>query len=155
MSGVVQLERFKRVQVGPTNSRVAMLLGVSSSALVSLFTDDAEVIEIAEASFGVFIVAFAFDWSQCCASGLIKGAGYQGIGSLCSLLCLALVAMPAECVLSFRHEWGISGLWAGYGASALLLTILYYCILSCIDWRATAEWAAQSDDFSVSGSSNS
>mgnify|MGYP001292996121 CR=1 FL=1 len=62
--------------------------------------------------------------------------------------------MPTECVLSFRHEWGISGLWAGYGASALLLTSLYFCILACIDWKATAQWAANSDEFSVSSSSS-
>ena len=55
---------------------VSMLLGFSSSALISLFTDDVEVIQIAESSFGVFLIAFAFDWTQCCTSGLIKGAGF-------------------------------------------------------------------------------
>ena len=55
---------------------VAIVLDLSSSALVSLFTEDAEVRSIAEASFTVFVVAFACDWAQCCASGLIKGAGF-------------------------------------------------------------------------------
>ena len=132
---------------------VAIVLSLSSGALISLFTADEEVQRLAEASFGVFVVAFAFDWSQCCISGLIKGAGFQGIGSICSLLCLLIVAMPSECILAHRHEWGISGLWAGYGASALLLTTLYLLILSCvIDWKETAQKAAESDEFSVSSS---
>lgn len=63
--------------------------------------------------------------------------------------------MPTEGILSFKSEWGIGGLWVGYGASALLLTMLYYALLIHIDWRATAEWAAQSDDFSVSSGSSS
>ena len=50
--------------------------------------------------------------------------------------------MPTEMVLSFKYEWGISGLWAGYGLSACILMVLYFVILACIDWPKTAEWAA-------------
>ena len=104
------------------------------------------MIEIVELTFPIFVLAFANDWTQCCASGIIKGAGFQGIGSLCSLLCLCLIALPAEAMLAFRLDWDIKGLWIGYGASASMLTILYYIILACIDWRKTAEWAAQNED---------
>ena len=65
-----------------------------------------------------------------------------------------LVAMPVSCVLTYGRGWGIEGLWTGYGLSALCLSILYYTILSCINWEATAEWAAQNEEFSVSSSSN-
>lgn len=85
---------------------------------------------------------------------MIKGAGYQGIGSFCSLMCLCVVAIPTSSMMAFKHEWGIAGLWAGYGASACLLTALYYLVLTCIDWKATATWASQNEDWSVSSETN-
>ena len=62
--------------------------------------------------------------------------------------------MPTEYLLAFKLEWGISGLWAGYGASAILLSILYFCILACINWQETAKWAAENEEFSKSSESD-
>ena len=111
-----------------------LCLYFSKNALISLFTSDETVSAIAEDSFVIFALAFSFDWNQCCASGVIKGAGKQGIASLCSLLCLVIVAMPTSYLLSFKRNWDISGLWVGYGASAFVLTLLYYIILAKINW---------------------
>lgn len=133
---------------------VAMCLNLSATPLIQLYTDDPAVISLVESSYLVFVVSFSFDWMQCCASGLIKGAGFQGVGSLCSLLCLGLVALPVSSVLCFQKDWGIEGLWAGYGLSTMILTVSYYTILTCINWKATAEWAATSEEFSVSGESS-
>ena len=62
--------------------------------------------------------------------------------------------MPTEYVLAFKLEWGISGLWAGYGASAVLLSVLYFCILACINWQETAKWATENENFSQSSQSD-
>ena len=62
--------------------------------------------------------------------------------------------MPTEYVLSFKLECGIGGLWAGYGASAILLSVLYFCILTCINWQETAKWATENEEFSQSSESS-
>ena len=111
-----------------------LCLYFSKKGLISLFTSDPDVSNIAENSFIIFALAFTFDWNQCCASGVIKGAGKQGIASLCSLLCLIIVAMPTSYLLSFKSDWDLNGLWVGYGASAFVLTLLYIMILSKINW---------------------
>ena len=131
-----------------------LVLYGAKNALISLFTDNEEVARLAESAFLVFILAFMFDWKQCCASGIIKGAGYQSYASVCSFGCLMGIAMPMSYLLTFKLDFGISGLWTGYGLSTFTLTALYYTILACIDWEKTAEWAANNEDFSVSEESD-
>ena len=59
-----------------------MILYLAKRPLISLFTKDMEVAGIAEGAFLVFMIAFMFDWTQCCISGVIKGAGYQSYASV-------------------------------------------------------------------------
>ena len=128
-------------------SIVVIVLYFCQTPIISLFTDDTTVIAIAEDSFPVFVVAFAFAWMQCCASGIIKGAGYQGLGSLFGLASLTMVAIPVSTTLAFKQDMGISGLWIGYGLSALVLALAYYYTILCyIDWEAVATWAATSEE---------
>ena len=41
---------------------IITVLGLCKEPIISLFTDDAAVIEIAKESYMVFVVAFSFDW---------------------------------------------------------------------------------------------
>uniref|UniRef100_A0A7S3I193 Uncharacterized protein n=1 Tax=Favella ehrenbergii TaxID=182087 RepID=A0A7S3I193_9SPIT len=126
---------------------IAMVILLFKSVLIELFTDDLSVLATTKECFYLAIAALFFDWLQCCASGAIKGAGYQGLGSVGSLASLGLVAMPLSWALAFRQGWGIKGLWVGYGCSALALTAFFYALLFCwIDWEAIAEAAARDED---------
>ena len=66
------------------------------------------------------------------------------------MLCLGFVALPISCLLAFRHDYGVEGLWVGYGASGFLLTALYYVLMACINWKTTAKWASTDEDCSTS-----
>lgn len=124
---------------------VALTLNFSAKELIFLFTDDPVITELAMGTFGTFVIAFAFDWVQCCVCGLLKGAGLQSVGSLCSLFCLCFIALPTSFTLTFKFDFGISGLWIGYGVSSLVLTVLYCLVLTSIDWKSVALKAAKNE----------
>ena len=54
-----------------------MLVYLNKEQIVSLFTENLEVTFIAKDAFVSFIIAFSFDWLNQCASGMVKGAGWQ------------------------------------------------------------------------------
>ena len=87
-----------------------------------------------------------FDWTQCSTSGLIRAIGKQHLASVASVVCIACISMPISSLLLFKYGWGIEGLWVGYGLCHLTLTLLYYLILVCIDWKAAAMWAATNEE---------
>lgn len=123
----------------------ALVLNFSAGGLISLFTEDLVIAELAKDTFGIFVLAFAFDWVQCCACGLIKGAGLQSVGSLCSLFCLCFISLPTSYLLTFQFGFGIKGLWIGYGVSSFVLTGLYCYVLKTLDWKAVALQAAKNE----------
>ena len=94
----------------------------------------------------MFVVAFTFDATQCNASGVIKATGRQGIGSMCSLGCMMFIALPVGYYCAFVKEFGLSGLWLGYGLSAFCLSTLYGTVLINMDWHKTAEEASSSEE---------
>ena len=49
--------------------------------------------------------------------------------------------MPISYVLGVRGQT-LWGLWAGYGASAFTLAIVYYTILHTLNWKEVAKFAS-------------
>ena len=55
---------------------------------------------------------------------------------------MLLIALPVGYITAFTMEMGLTGLWLGYGASALCLALLYARVLMQLDWCKTAEEAS-------------
>ena len=103
--------------------------------LLSIYTaNNTEVKELTKSAYMTIMLAFFFDASQCNLGGSIKAVGKQGYGSLFSLCCMFLIALPVSYVASFKLGHGLAGLWIGYGSSAFCLTMLYSTILINLDW---------------------
>ena len=108
---------------------------VENVCLLSIYTaNNTEVKELTKSAYMTIMLAFFFDASQCNLGGSIKAVGKQGYGSLFSLCCMFLIALPVSYVASFKLGHGLAGLWIGYGLSAFCLTLLYSTILINLDW---------------------
>ena len=112
------------------------LLFFNRAHIVTLFTEDGEVSQIVEDAFQAFIIGFSFDWMQCCAYGMLSGAGATDTYELSlSKLSLTFVSLVSSWYFTVRQDFGIVGLWLGLAANSLILAILNYGMLILyIDW---------------------
>lgn len=103
---------------------------MNKAQIVTIFTDDEEVSMIAEEAFLTFIVAFSFDWLQCCAAGILHGAGKldDTAMNVCKL-CVTLVSLLGSWYLAVPLGFGFIGYWLGYAATSLFLTVFQYLLI--------------------------
>lgn len=63
---------------------------------------------------------------------------------------MLFIALPVSYVAAFIFDFGLCGLWLGYGTSACFLSVMYATVLISLDWKKTAEEASNSEEFSQS-----
>jgi len=99
--------------------------------LAALLTTKAEVIAIALTIFPIAAAFQIFDGTQVVGCGILRGMGTPRPGALFNLLGYYGLALPLGCVLAFRGEMGIRGVWIGLAlglavvATLLVLWIAY------------------------------
>ena len=77
--------------------------------------------------------------------GVIKATGVQGLASIASIVCRIFISLPLGYLFGVHLNYGLSGLWVGYGISSLILGGLYSWILIKLDWVDVA-WKASQDE---------
>ena len=68
---------------------------------------------------------------------------------------MLFIATPTSYLACFWYEFGLTGLWIGYGLSAFILSVFYFYLLWRLDWEETALWASTNEDYSCNESSTS
>lgn len=99
----------------------ATLFTLEPRFLASLFTVDAEVLELSAQLLAIAAVFQLFDGLQGVASGALRGAGDVRFPLLANLASHYLVGVPLAILFGFVLDWGTPGLW--WGISAGLATI--------------------------------
>lgn len=62
--------------------------------IISIYTDNDEIRDMAIRAFTSLCVALMFSWTAGQLSGTIKAVGAQGIASVSSLLCILCIELP-------------------------------------------------------------
>ncbi|XP_037463112.1 protein DETOXIFICATION 16-like [Triticum dicoccoides] len=131
-------------------TQVIMLLGVVSSISVSLaivlvrnlwgyaYSNDKEVVEYISRIMPIIAVAFLFDDMQCVLSGIVRGCGFQKIGSYVNLSAYYLVGIPAALCFAFVYHLGGVGLWMGITCALVVQTVLFMSITLRTNWDKEA-----------------
>ena len=131
-------------------TQVIMLLGVVSSISVSLaivlmrnlwgyaYSNDKEVVEYISRIMPIIAVAFLFDDMQCVLSGIVRGCGFQKIGSYVNLSAYYLVGIPAALCFAFVYHLGGVGLWMGITCALVIQTVLFMSITLRTNWDKEA-----------------
>ena len=71
-----------------------LFLYVSRHLIISTYTDNEEIHDMAVRAFTSLCVALMFSWTAGQLSGTIKAVGAQGIASVSSLFCLLCIELP-------------------------------------------------------------
>ncbi|VAI94034.1 unnamed protein product [Triticum turgidum subsp. durum] len=114
-----------------------MVLGVVSSISVSLaiilvrylwgyaYSNDKEVVEYISKIMPIIAVAFFFDDMQCVLSGIVRGCGFQKIGSYVNLSAYYLVGIPAALCFAFVCHLGGVGVVDGNNRALVVQTVVH------------------------------
>ncbi|EMS52664.1 MATE efflux family protein 5 [Triticum urartu] len=131
-------------------TQVIMVLGVVSSILVALaivlvrnlwgyaYSNDKEVVEYISRIMPIIALAFLFDDMQCVLSGIVRGCGFQKIGSYVNLSAYYLVGIPAALCFAFVYHLGGVGLWMGITCALVVQTVLFMSITLRTNWDKEA-----------------
>ncbi|VAI93998.1 unnamed protein product [Triticum turgidum subsp. durum] len=131
-------------------TQVIMVLGVVSSISVSLaiilvrnlwgyaYSNDKEVVEYISKIMPIIAVAFLFDDMQCVLSGIVRGCGFQKIGSYVNLSAYYLVGIPGALCFAFVYHLGGVGLWMGITCALVVQTVLFMSITLRTNWDKEA-----------------
>jgi MATE family multidrug resistance protein len=110
------------IVMGGTFMLLAAVVLVSAPRLiVRIFTPDPNVMNIGVKLLLVAAAFQLFDGLQTVATGALRGAGETRIPMLSSFLSYWGIGLPLGCYLSFRHNLGAVGLWAGLALGLLLV----------------------------------
>ena len=102
-----------------------LLIAALRSEILSWYGISPETESFAGPALLAFSIAFWFDWNQCSLGGVIKATGVQGVASLASFGCMILISLPTSYLFGVYLNYGLPGLWAGYGLSSMVLGSLY------------------------------
>ncbi|KAF0636280.1 hypothetical protein FPSE5266_02145 [Fusarium pseudograminearum] len=109
--------------------------------LPNIFTDDAQVIDIASNVILVCAVMQIFDALAAVSHGLLRGIGRQAIGGYANLFSYYVVALPIALGTSFGLGWNLAGLWVGLTAGLAVVSGLEAIYLYFTDWEAAVAQA--------------
>ncbi|KAL7665564.1 Ethionine resistance protein [[Candida] zeylanoides] len=103
--------------------------------LASLFTNDAQVIDLASK---VLIIGAAYQINDCivCATnGVLRGQGRQKIGGYLNLFSYYCIALPLAFVFAFYYELELVGLWLGMIVALMVVSATQYYFVVVSDWN--------------------
>lgn len=98
----------------------AILFAVAPSALVRLFTRDAEVIQIGIGLLLVAAVFQLFDGVQAVTTGALRGLGDTRTPMIVNFVGHWIIGLPLAYVLCFQRGLGAQGLWMGLAAGLIV-----------------------------------
>ena len=93
-------------------------------ALITLFTNNTEVLRIAIPLLGVAAVFQTFDGLQVVSTGVLRGAGDTRTPMLVNLMGHWLLGLPAGYWLCFVLGYGVTGLWIGLSLGLIVVGCL-------------------------------
>ncbi|XP_036875538.1 multidrug and toxin extrusion protein 2 isoform X3 [Manis javanica] len=124
-----------------TSMVVAALLSILKNNLGHIFTNDEEVIALANEVLPIYITFQLFEALSCVYGGVLRGTGKQAFGATVNAAVYYLIGLPLAAVLIFVVRMRIMGLWLGMLASTLLVTLAFTAYTARINWELAAEQA--------------
>ena len=74
-------------------------------------------------------------------SGILQGAGQQHYGAIFNVISFVFLSFPASFVLCIQFDWGLYGLWLGFGLGLVCSSVAIAFVLWRLNWERVAEEA--------------
>lgn len=108
------------------------------------FTTDPAVASLISTYSPILCGVVVFDAAQSTAGGVLRGIGRPVSGALSGIVSYLLVGLPLAFVLGrvLRLGGGLAGIWVAVGTSVVVALAIMGTVLLTLDWRRTADEAA-------------
>ncbi|XP_040892158.1 multidrug and toxin extrusion protein 1-like [Toxotes jaculatrix] len=120
---------------------VGASLSISKNVIGYIFTSEQDIIKRVSDVMLIFVFMHVCDATAGVAAGVLRGAGKQLVGALCSLVGFYFIGFPTGVSLMFAANMGIVGLWTGLTICVLLQAIVFITFLYKLDWKKATEEA--------------
>jgi multidrug resistance protein, MATE family len=111
-----------------TSLIIFLIVNNLPSELLSLYVYDSNMKDLAVKALATYSYVFIADSFQCLLFGIMKGKGIQHYVFVHSILCLWIIGLGSALLITFVFDFGIAGLYFGYGNGLIALCFcnLYY-----------------------------
>jgi MATE family multidrug resistance protein len=106
---------------------LTMLIG--GPYFVDMFTNDPQVILVANRAVPFLSLFTMIDGLQGVCSGVLRGAGKQGIGAVANIFAFYVIGLPMAWVLCFQAGFGVNGLMMGIAFGTVFQVIVLVTII--------------------------
>jgi MATE family multidrug resistance protein len=138
--------RTLRVALGAT----AVLVAANSAAIAavrpcwgSVFTADADVVELSARLLPLVGAYTVFDGAQCVLAGVMRGAALAAPAAAVNVVSyLGGLGLAAALSDARGAAWGLAGIWFAFIAAVFACAVLMYGTLATRDWGALAAAAS-------------
>ncbi|KAM6986803.1 multidrug and toxin extrusion protein 1-like [Aplochiton taeniatus] len=131
---------------------VGTFFGVSRDVIGYIFTTELVIVERVADIMMVFGFFHLFDAAAGVMGGIVRGAGKQIVGAVCTLVGYYMVGFPIGVSLMFAAKMGIIGLWSGLFICVILQSTFLAILLWKLDWeKATKEAQVRSGVHAAKG----
>jgi len=101
----------------------AAVFAIFPLPLITLFTNNSDVLEIAVPLLAIGAVFQLFDGIQVAATGVLRGAGNTRTPMLFNLMGHWLLGLPIGYLLCFNRNYGAFGLWLGLSIGLIVVGV--------------------------------
>ncbi|XP_031728410.1 multidrug and toxin extrusion protein 1-like isoform X1 [Anarrhichthys ocellatus] len=120
---------------------IGACLSLSKDVVGYIFTTEIDIIQrvaVIMKIYGFIHVAEAF---ASVTGGIVRGAGKQMVGAVCSLVGYYFIGFPIGVSLMFPLKMGIVGLWSGFLICVSLQSLFFIVFLCKLNWIKTTKEA--------------
>lgn len=115
--------------------------------IVSLFSEDPIIRELAVRSMWLAAVFEVIDSVVCGTNGLLRGLGKQSVAAYIVFALNYLGAVPLAIWLELGSPaWGIDGVWIGFGVGVVATIALECLYMWMLDWQTVADVVKSRED---------
>lgn len=134
---------------------VFVLVGLFNAAIlyflrypiVSVFTNDPAIRELAVDSVWLAAVFEVIDSVACGINGLLRGLGKQSVAAYIAVSVNYLEAVPLAIWLEIgTPALGIDGVWIGFGSGVALTIVLESLYVRLLDWQSVVDKVKYRED---------
>ncbi|CAL9013272.1 unnamed protein product [Prunus brigantina] len=145
-AGNAKVAKFSVFVVNGTSILISIVFSaivlIFKVGLSKLFTSDTVVIAAVSDLTPLLAISVFLNGIQPILSGVAIGSGWQAIVAYVNLTCYYVIGLPIGCVLGFKANMGVAGIWWGMIIGVFLQTVTLIILTARTNWDAEVEKAA-------------
>ncbi|XP_057842621.1 protein DETOXIFICATION 40 [Cryptomeria japonica] len=121
----------------------AIIIMLIRNVMSYAFTEGKEVADATSELAPFLAASIILNGIQPVLSGVAIGSGWQALVAYINVGCYYIVGIPLGCLLGFKFDFGVKGIWLGMLGGTTLQTIVLLIITFKTNWTKEVEKASQ------------